>query len=346
MNSVQSAATDVSTDAQPQVAKHLSGQTTEQSLDALHSVIVLMSTYNGERYVFDQLQSILPQLPETGKIIVRDDGSTDQTAAKVVSCEDSRITLILGENLGFGASFLTLLQFVPSGAEMVMFADQDDIWLPGKIERAQQFLRPLSGQPALYGSAQTLVDANLNQLGATAPWKRGPSLSSALTENIITGCTAALNQKAVALLQYAGSPKQIYFHDWWSYLVVSAFGIVVHDNESRILYRQHSNNQIGHGIGWIGRQLGILRFLVRHDWVGIMLGQVHALSTVFANQLPSNAKTLVSRYYEIDDLRATVKWRLIVGSHKWRQTWRQEILFRILVAAHKLTLWPTVRRRR
>jgi glycosyltransferase involved in cell wall biosynthesis len=314
--------------------------------DVAPMTVVLMSTYNGERYVVEQLNSILAQLPSGGKILVRDDGSTDGTVQKVSELTDPRIELVVGTNLGFGASFLTLLQLAPAETEMVMFSDQDDVWLPGKISRAWDHLKALAHVPALYGSAQTLVDQNLDALGVTPSWQRNPSFSGALTENIITGCTAALNQRALALLKYAGVPSQVYFHDWWCYLVVSAFGTVIHDNESRILYRQHSNNQIGHGAGWLGRQLGILRFLNRNDWVGIMLGQIFALLVVFKDKLPSDRSLLIHRYFEVGTKCANARWSFLLGFRLWRQTLVKEFLFRVLLGLYKLRLWPPARLRK
>src|SRR5687767_4472450 len=211
-----------------------------------------MSTYNGARFIREQLQSILQQLPPRGQIIVRDDGSRDGTVDEVGAVNDARITLLRGANLGFGRSFLTLLAHAPSDADMVMFSDQDDVWLPNKVERAWRHLRALDGQAGLYGSAQMLVDSALRPLYPTPPWPRGPSLTNALTENIITGCTAALNRPALELLQRAGVPDGVHFHDWWLYLVVSAFGSVVYDNQPALLYRQHGGNVIGHGAGWLG----------------------------------------------------------------------------------------------
>ena len=194
-----------------------------------HRVVVLMSTYNGERFVVEQLRSILDQLPEGGLILVRDDGSRDGTVAAVESLRDSRITVTRGPNLGFGRSFLTLLAAAPADADMVMFADQDDLWLPGKIERAWKHLQPFESVPGLYGSAQMLADIHLQALQATPAWSREPAFANALAENIITGCTAALNAPALRLMQRAGVPNEVHFHDWWAYLVVSAFGRVVFD---------------------------------------------------------------------------------------------------------------------
>lgn len=322
--------------------RHLSSSHSELST----KVVVLMSTYNGERYVAQQLKSILQQLPLGGTIIVRDDGSTDRTVAYIAEIDDSRVAVVRGKNIGFGASFLTLLMMVPTDADLVMFSDQDDVWLPGKIERAWRHLQPLGDVPALYGSAQMLADQNLHQLHATPPWPRGPSLANALTENIITGCTAALNRSAVLLLQRAGVPSGVRFHDWWMYLVVSAFGRVIYDDLPTLLYRQHGGNQIGHGAGWWGRQRQITRFLINNDWVGILLAQVHAFATHYREQLPEAAHILLSPHFRIAADRARPRWRLIFGMTRWRQSLFSEAAFRLLVALHRLSVWPLPGRRR
>lgn len=308
-------------------------------------VVVLMSTYQGERFVAQQLQSILTQLPAGGHILVRDDGSADRTVDTITALADPRITVVRGSNLGFGASFLTLLSRVPSDAEMVMFSDQDDVWLPGKIERAWRHLAPLGSTPGLYGSAQMLVDAELRPLHATPPWPRGPSLSNALTENIITGCTAAMNRPAVQLLQRAGVPDGVHFHDWWLYLVVSAFGTVVYDMEPGLLYRQHGANVIGHGAGWFGRQWGVLRFLLRNDWVGILQRQVGAFLKHYGDALPPRTLDWILRYFHGADSAAVPRWRLVFTMHRWRQGLVGDVALRGLLVAHKLRLWPVPGRR-
>lgn len=311
-------------------------------LNPLGRVVVLMSTYHGERYLAEQLQSILSQLPEDGRILVRDDGSTDGTVAVIEKFADARISVQRGTNIGFGASFLMLLAAAPDDADVVMFSDQDDLWLPGKIERAARALRPHRDRPALYGSAQMLADQALHPLHVTRRWPNPPSFRGALAENMITGCTAALNAPAVQLLKRAGVADGVHFHDWWMYLVVSAFGQVVFDPEPTLLYRQHGANQIGHGAGSIGRWLHMARFLVRNDWVGILLAQVHALWQHYGADLEPSARALIADNFELGADTATPRWNLILRPGRWRD---QEIAFRLLLALHKLRLWPLPRRR-
>jgi glycosyltransferase involved in cell wall biosynthesis len=309
------------------------------------AVVVLMSTYNGHRYVAEQLDSILRQLPAGGRVMVRDDGSKDDTPAHVLAIGDARVELLQGRNLGFGSSFLTLLAMTPPEADLVMFADQDDVWLPGKIDRAWQHLAPLGATPGLYGSAQMLVDAELRPLNATSPWPRGPSLANALTENIITGCTAALNRSAVELLKRAGVPDGVHFHDWWLYLVVSAFGTVVYDNQPALLYRQHGGNVIGHGSGWFGRQWGVLRFLLRNDWVGILQCQVGAFLKHYGDLLQPRTRDWVLQYFYIAGSGASLRWRLVFSAQRWRQALVGDVALRVLLVAYRLRLWPLPGRR-
>lgn len=304
-----------------------------------------MSTYNGERYVGEQLRSLLCQLPSEGLVLIRDDGSVDGTADVVAAFVDDRVRLLRGDNIGFGASFLTLLTMVPEDADLVMFSDQDDVWLPGKIGRAGAALARCGDRPAIYGSAQMLVDEALRPLGPTAPWPAGASFRGALTENIITGCTAALNLPAVRLLQQAGAAPGVRFHDWWCYLVISAFGEVVFDDQPTLLYRQHGRNQIGHGAGWWGRQRQIVRFLLRNDWVGILLAQVQALDAHYGAQLPAEARGLLDRYFVRSGAGWLPGWALIFSLRRWRHHWFGELALRVLLGAYRLRLWPLPGRR-
>lgn len=308
-------------------------------------VIVLMSTCNGERFIAEQVRSILQQLPPDGRLMVRDDGSTDATVKCINGFGDPRITLRQGENIGFAKSFLTLLMEAPADAEMVMFSDQDDVWLPEKIDRAWQHLQPLAERPALYCSAQMLVDENLQPLQATPAWPRAPSFIGALAENVVTGCTAALNRPAVALLKSAGVPEGVFFHDWWLYLVLSAFGSVVHDNRPSLYYRQHGTNLIGYGAGGLGRLIRMLRFLTKYDWVGIMLRQIAALKRYYGDRLDAEQCRLLESNFIMESTTAVPRWRILFGRQSWRQIAFEEILFRFLLLSYKLNVWPLPGRR-
>lgn len=291
-------------------------------------VVVLMSTYQGARYVVEQLRSILDQLPPGGRIVVRDDGSTDGTPDTILALGDGRITLTRGPNIGFARSFLTLLAEAPEDADMVMLADQDDVWLPHKIQRAWDHLAPLAGVPALYCSRLQLVDAQLQPLGLSPLWQRAPSFENALTENIVTGCTAAMNPAALQLVQRCGNPALIHFHDWWLYLVVAAFGKVLYDPQPSVLYRQHGGNVIGMGRGF-ARYWAIVRFVWRTSWVHIMYRQIGNFRTVFSNTLDAQQHRLLERYFDPTSGMAVA--RLLLQPKRFRQSVFGDVLFRSLL---------------
>ncbi len=298
------------------------------------NVVVLMSTWQGERLVEEQLRSILDQLPAGGRVIVRDDGSTDETVARIQELGDSRIAVIRGQNVGFVRSFFKLLDTAPDDADLIMLSDQDDVWLPNKIERAAAHLVPLQDKPALYCSRLRLVDEQLLPLGLSPAWDRPPSFRNALTENIVTGCTCAINRAALPLARQYGDPDRIYFHDWWLYLVIAAFGQVIVDREPTILYRQHGANAIGMGSG-MGRYIAILRFLRKKNWVHIMYEQIENFRAVHAARLDAVDRRLLDSYF--DCRRPITAMRLLITPARFRQSFVGDVLLRLLLLGSWIT---------
>jgi glycosyltransferase involved in cell wall biosynthesis len=291
-------------------------------------VAVVMSTFKGERFVSEQVKSILQQLPADSWLLVRDDGSDDGTVARVQGFRDSRIHVTQGQNVGFARSFFLLMQSVPSEADCVMLADQDDVWLPGKIQKACDCLRGRSA-PALYFSRLQLVDDQLRPLGLTAEWPRGPSFANALAENIVTGCTIALNRAALDLVLRVGDTSKLRFHDWWIYLVVAAFGEVIADPSPTILYRQHGNNVLGRGFGW-RRYLVNLRFLRNASWVHILFNQLQNFRAVHGSALRPEQRALLDQYFDPEN-PAAVR-RLLLSTRRFRQTLLDDVFLRLLIA--------------
>lgn len=207
---------------------------------------VLLSTYNGERFLSQQIDSILEQRIANINILIRDDGSSDFTKEILTRYSDTHteIKTLMGENLGFTKSFMELIK-ESGNYTYYAFADQDDVWMPNKLAVAAEKLNSYSNIPAIYCSNLELVDEKLNHIGFMFDDSfEGFDLPSRLIENYAVGCTIVMNKKARDLLLCSGCPD-INFHDYWVYLLCSYLGKVVYDNNSFILYRQHSNNQIG-----------------------------------------------------------------------------------------------------
>jgi glycosyltransferase involved in cell wall biosynthesis len=292
-------------------------------------IVVLMSTFNGERFVVEQLKSIVDQLPSEAQVLIRDDGSTDATVKLIEQFDDRRVTLICGENIGFCKSFFALIDATPADAEIVFLSDQDDVWLPNKVDRVCGFLREKKLVPAAYCGRMQLVDSELRLLGFSPKYKRGASFECALAENIMSGCASAFNRAALAVISKHGDLRLIHFHDWWVYLVVSAFGEVFVDDVPTIMYRQHGKNVIGMGAG-LHRAVNVLRFLVKNNWVQIMYAQAENFRRVYGANLDDTRRAYHLRYFNANDWRSAL--RLVFSLRRFRQTLIDDVLLRFLIA--------------
>ena len=216
---------------------------------------ILLSSYNGANFLAEQLQSLLMQSHDNWVLYWRDDGSEDASveviqrfAARAGQGRCVQMSQPAGRQ-GATRSFLALLRAItPSLAEAdaVAFADQDDVWLPAKLERGLAGLDGVPrGRPALYCARQLLVDAKLNRIGMSA-WRTGPTrFPAALAQNVATGCTVMLNPAAARLVS-SSRPAPSTLHDWWCYLLVTAAGgALLFDSEPVVLYRQHGGNMVG-----------------------------------------------------------------------------------------------------
>ena len=208
-------------------------------------VVVLLSTYNGGRYLEEQLASLIDQKGVQIEVLVRDDGSTDSTINILNKWkEGGTIEWYKGDNLRPARSFFDLIEKAPD-ADFYAFCDQDDVWLPDKLKIAVSMLSKINCEkPSLYFGAYQMTDDKLNCIETTL---RNPILDlyHALVDNSATGCTVVFDYKLLnAARKY--SPSYITMHDDWLYLLCFALGgNVVYDNKPHILYRQHGDNVVG-----------------------------------------------------------------------------------------------------
>jgi glycosyltransferase involved in cell wall biosynthesis len=216
---------------------------------------VLLGTFNGSRYLGAFLESLLLQDCQEWSLLVRDDGSTDNTAAILHACRSrlgDRIMILPDSgqnNLGVVGNFSRLL--TASSAHYVMFADQDDVWHSDKIgltlsAMLQREKEVGSERPILVHTDLAIADNNL-QVVAPSFWRqqglipsRGHGLGGMLVENIVCGCTSMLNRALVDLV--ADIPPEARFHDWWISLVAAAFGDIESLPVQTIAWRRHGAN--------------------------------------------------------------------------------------------------------
>lgn len=213
-------------------------------------VTILMSTYNGEQFLEEQIRSIQSQTYTEWNLLIRDDGSTDATQeiiARFVK-EDARISWMNQENpqnMGVIRSFYTLTKHEP--ADFYFFSDQDDVWLPDKLEislaKAAQYPAEV---PLMVYMDLKVVDQNLQVLSESMIRSQSDhantELVQELTENSVTGGVAMINQ---ALADLWTQTEDILMHDWYLALLATAFGNLVYIDQPGELYRQHGNNVLG-----------------------------------------------------------------------------------------------------
>ncbi len=221
----------------------------------MKKIALLMTTYNGGAFIEAQLDSLLGQTEDDWQLLVRDDGSDDDTVEKILSyaAEDKRILLLNDESgrLGASRSYFKLLEHTSTQAEYFMFCDQDDVWLPDKIEVTLRKMQEMekrfnSRTPLLVHTDLSVADRNL-RVFAPSLWAyqnldpKIAGLNRLLIQNNVTGCTVMINR----VLAVLAPPAPVIMHDWWLALVAAAFGAIGHVPQSTILYRQHRKNDTG-----------------------------------------------------------------------------------------------------
>ena len=206
-------------------------------------VCVLLSTYNGEKYLDEQLDSLIRQENVDIDILVRDDGSTDSTCRILEQWQQKGLLRwYSGGNKGFAMSFMDLVHN-SDGYDYYAFCDQDDIWLPNKLDVAIGHLAMLQNPNKLYCS-NAFYFKNGENYGLIKKHIPEYNIYTCLLKNIAPGCTMVFNSGLKRILS-SKMPQSIIAHDFWVYQVAVLFGEVFYDGNSCILYRQHENNQIG-----------------------------------------------------------------------------------------------------
>lgn len=228
----------------------------------MNKVCVLMSTYNGEKYLKQQIESIIRQKNVDIEIIVRDDGSSDSTVDLLMQLSDryKMMKILLCKNVGVAKSFMLLVDYAAKNVlncEYFAFADQDDVWDDNKLSVAFNAIARNNNIPMLYCSNLRVVDSELNYFRLAYRCDYGKSVGNkylSLILNKAAGCTMVFNRKLLDLTANK-NVHNIYMHDWFVYTTASFFGKVIYDPVPHISYRQHHNNVCGMHIrnGWMLR---------------------------------------------------------------------------------------------
>jgi glycosyltransferase involved in cell wall biosynthesis len=287
-------------------------------------VAILLCSYNGARFIREQLDSIRAQSHGDWKIWVSDDGSTDGTLDILSEYRSAwgaeRLEILRGPCRGFAPNFLSLVCRQEVSGDYFSYADQDDIWEPRKLERAIDALKRLGpDSPGLYCTRTALVDEAGAPLGLSPLFTQKPDFRNALVQNVGGGNTMVFNASARHFLLAAGSDLEVVAHDWWTYLAISAAGgRIIYDPEPSLLYRQHGGNLIGSNQG-LGARITRLRLLMRGQLRSWIDANVAGLRRILAH-LPVEQRQI---FLEFDASRHGGIVRRLVGlkrSGVYRQT--------------------------
>lgn len=233
----------------------------EKAAQKEHSVTVVLATYNGEKYLREQLDSLLNQKGVSVKILVRDDGSTDHTHEILDEYQSKELLeWYTGEHLNVQKGYLDLLRNAPRG-DYYAFCDQDDVWDDDKLLFAVTELDDMpADKPAMYYCGQRLVDEKLNLISVHKIATDRNAHANFLISNV-AGCTAVFNQILVDAVNSA-SPDFILMHDSWLFKICLALGGNYYaDSTAHINYRQHENNVAGLNGGVKGKVKQVQRYL-------------------------------------------------------------------------------------
>lgn len=285
-------------------------------------VAILLSTYHGQHYLAEQLDSFSAQTHSNWEVWASDDGSADDTH-RILKAYQSRwaqgkLSLQAGPAAGFAANFLALTCNDSIQADYYAYSDQDDIWNPDKLERALRWLESVPpGKPALYCSRTRLVDSANREIGLS-PMFGQASFANALVQNIAGGNTMVFNNAARALLR-AAARVPIVYHDWWAYMAVTGCGGEVFcDPVPTLRYRQHGANLVGVDASWGARYQRMLKLWQgqQKDWNTAYIAALRKLE----DRLTPESRAIFNRFAQAREMSLIPRLINFCRSGVYRQT--------------------------
>lgn len=285
-------------------------------------IYIAMATYNGEKFLKEQLNSIVNQTYKDWVLYVSDDCSTDNTLSILhhyQSLYPKKINIIENDTPSKSAenNFFNLILKLKNKCDYLSLCDQDDVWLENKLEITLNHIKSLEDKyskntPLLVHTDLKVVDENLNIISNSffefqniSPQRT--NLNQLLVQNNITGCTTMINKACLSLITQ--KPKQCTMHDWWIGLIACCFGKIGYLTTQTMLYRQHSNNQVGaknaKSFEFITHKLKN-RKIVKSNYEKMFI-QAKLFLEIFDNTLSPNQKEILNAFIKIQNLNRVQK---------------------------------------
>lgn len=302
-------------------------------------VAILLSTYNGEKYLSEQIKSIIGQSYKYWVLYIRDDGSNDKTLQIINDFCQKNVNIIYladssKENIGVKKSFFELVKFTQE--KYIMFCDQDDVWLPDKVSDTLEFFKSqeIEGEPLLVYTDLEVVNQKLKtesqSMIRTQKLRRNNSLSSILVQNPITGCTSMINRSLIDILRTPGNEKNFIMHDWWMGLVAATFGNVVLLDKATILYRQHSNNAVGYQTR-LQRMKNSLNISKMVNSLSVTIVQAICFLNIYEDIISENNRKVIDDYINLFEKNLFFRYKLLYKNKFNKSGFERKLGFHYLI---------------
>jgi glycosyltransferase involved in cell wall biosynthesis len=304
------------------------------------SIAILMCTYNGAKYLAEQLDSVKNQDYKNWILYVNDDGSKDKTLETLKTYQKKwgakKLIIRRGPQKGFCQNFLNIINDKKIQADLYFLSDQDDIWMPHKLSHTIKKISKLDPlKPMLYCARTTYISSDAKRiLGQSEIFLKAPSFKNAIIQSIAGGNTMAFNnplKRKVQKYQFA----EVVSHDWWLYIINELMdGYTFYDSESTILYRQHSASLIGANTGVLAK-LKRLRLLINGTYRIYNTKHLCAFRTLSIDTDKKNIN-LIDHFITLRDKSLMNRWRMINELGIYRQTWDTHLGIYLGVILNKL----------
>ncbi len=307
------------------------------------TLAVIMSCYNGHKYIKEQIDSILAQSFSDIRLFIRDDGSSDDTPdiLKSYADSDSRVELVFDEagkpnkNKGFGGSFSSCARYAlfHSDFKYMAFCDQDDYWEKDKLSTAVSFLEKDHEKPALFASNYYICDDSLNVNGTFNdgnPMEK-VTFQNMFFEGVFPGFTMVMNRRLAELAFNNSETSQIYYHDKWVSLICLGMGGDIHYSATPLAkYRRHSEAESSTNLGFAKKLKWRINKVLNGDFCPRTKQMLISFKLLFADEMDENTNAF------LDVFTGSSKTRKLFYPMKLRRSASGEILLRLIILLGKL----------
>lgn len=301
----------------------------------MEKVAVLLSTYNGEKYIREQIDSLINQTYNNIDIYIRDDGSKDQTLQILKEYKEkySNINLEAGQNVGFIRSFFKLLDTCDN-ANYYAYCDQDDVWESDKIEKAVNYLSKADkGTPTLFFSNADYYNEKMEFVGK-AKSKRLFNFRNSLVECVSQGMTMVINSCAREII-CKDKPKECLYHDWWTYMICSGFGQIIYCDESLVRYRRTGKNVTAEGSKFLPLLWWRFKKFILEDNLKKIRKQHIEFMELYGDKLDKRDKKVLS-LFAIEKYSFGKAVKKLFYPKRFRKSLVEELMVRILFLLGKI----------